>query len=595
MTTISTPAKATTPSAARALGGATVMTIAFVLLSRVLGVIRNMVISYVFGQNETTTIYIRAFAVPDTLYLMMAGGALSAVFIPVFTEYLKKKNEEQAWRVFGQVITLVAVSITAVILLAELLAYPLSRLAAPKFSEAAVQDMVPLTRILLPAQFFFFTGSLIIATLQARERWFFPNLAPVVYNACIILGALLFGAQVGPVAMTWGAVIGAGIGNFLLPLFDLSRSGIRWHFGFQLRDLKPLPPMHPNEDAEAYEQRVGEKSGLRKFIELLLPAMLGLGLSALGFLITGFFLGEGPELTALRNGYDLTQAPIGIFAQASALVLFPTLSRLAAEGNREGLRDELDAGLRRILFLTVPASLLMAVLAEPIITLLYANARFGSLEMEQAAISLRLYSFGTFAWSAQAVVGRGFFALQNTKTPLKITKFMVVLFVSLCLISTLIFHLPFGALAVSMTLVGTVNMLWLLFALRDELPGLDLRNIAIGAGRIVAVAAVASVLAWGISRLFPITLPNVAPVLAIEKRLKEARDTGAPETQIAQLKAERDAQAKPILEQTRPMKLRGAISLLAAGGAGVVTYGLLAFLLRLPELRTIRALFRRKA
>ncbi|GAB4454862.1 MAG: murein biosynthesis integral membrane protein MurJ [Armatimonadaceae bacterium] len=565
------------------------MTIGFVLLSRVLGVVRSMVIARIFGQNEITDIYNRAFAVPDMLYLMMAGGALSTVFIPVFTGYLQNNKDEEAWKTFGRVITLVAVAVAAVILLAELLAYPLCRLAAPKFSEQAVADMVPLTRILLPAQFFFFVGGLIIATLQARERWLIPNAAPVIYNAGIIGGAILLGTKVGPIAMTWGAVAGAAVGNFLLPLWDLSRSGVRWRLAFDWK--------HP---------------GVRQFGILLLPAMLGLGLSQLGFLITGFFVdAEGGEFTALKNGNELTQAPIGIFAQASALVLFPTITRLAAAGDFSGMRDELDGGLRRILFLTIPASLLMAVLAEPIITLLYAGSRFGATEVANAALALRLYSIGTFAWSAQAVVGRGFFAMQDTKTPLTVTKYMLALFTLLCFVSIQMLHLPFGALAFSSSLVGTINVLWLLLLLRERLPGLSLRGIAIATGRIAAIAGLASALTWGISRAFPLSLPDVAPLIQLDQRLTRARQglvlaerTGANSAEadtlrqeVATLQREYEEIGAPMAKrfagEIAPVKWRSLLAVLLAGGLGVLAYGALAWMLRIPELWTVRALFRR--
>ena len=483
------PSPAAPRPVVRAAGRATLLTIAFVLLSRVLGVVRSMVISHVFGQNDSTDIYIRAFALPDMLQLMLAGGALSAVFIPVFTEYLQKGKEEDAWKTFGRIVTLVAISITGIIIVAEILAWPIGRLLAPKFSDEALAQMVPMTRILLPAQWFFFVGGLIIATLQSRDRWLIPGIAPLVYNAGIIVGAVFFGHKIGTVAMTWGALIGAFLGNFLLPLWDLQRSGVRWRLGFHRADFRPLPKRMDGEEDRAYRERIStNQTGVQKFLVLLLPAMLGLGLSQLGFLITGFFLNAKGELTALRNGYELTQAPIGIFAQASALVLFPTLSRLAAAGDKKGLRMELEAGLRRILFLTVPASLLMAVLAEPIITLLYAGIYFGANEVAHAALALRLYSLGTFAWSAQAVVGRGFFAMQDTRTPLRITRWMIVLFALLCFVSVQIFGQGFGALALCMSAVGTLNMLLLLFALRKELRGLDLPVIGLASLHILVVA-----------------------------------------------------------------------------------------------------------
>jgi len=497
---------------------------AFVLLSRVLGVVRSMVLGNVFGQNATTDVYIRAFAVPDMIYLLMAGGALSTVFVPVFTKYVSDDDEDGAWKTLGRIVTLVGLVVAAVILAFEIAAPWLSRLTAPRFSEAALAQMTPMVRILLPAQWFFFVGGLLIATLQARGRFLISSLAPIVYNLGIIVGAVAFGKTVGIEAMTWGALIGAGLGNFLLPLWDLLRSGGRIPVGLDLK--------HP---------------GVKRFLELLLPAMLGLGLSQLGFLITGFFLGEGGALTALRNGYELTQAPIGIFAQASAIVLFPTISLLAAKEDWGPFRQEVHHGIRRILFLTVPASLLMAILAEPIIRTLWP--RFSAQEVADAATALRLYSVGTFAWSAQAVLGRAFFAQQDTKTPLSITKAMIVLFTALCALSTFVFHAGLAGLALSMSVVAVVSMVSFLAALVRKVGDLDVRGMAAAALRIFAASAAGSAAAWLLSGWLGGILPAG--------------------------------------------RLGSLVSVLVAGGGGVAAYVAACVLLRVPELRGIRALFRR--
>jgi putative peptidoglycan lipid II flippase len=525
------------------VGRATLQTIIFVLLSRVLGVVRSIAIAHALGQKEITDIYIRAFTLPDMMYLLLAGGALSSVFLPVYNEFRHAKNDEEgAKRFLGMIVTLVALAAIVVIIIAEVFAYPLGRLVAPKFTDAQLTAMVPLTRILLPAQLFFFVGGIFIATLQARDRWLIPNLAPLIYNLGTIIGALLFAnapIEVRPYAMTWGAVIGAGLGNFLLPLFGVWKAGLRWRPGFDLKD-----------------------PAIRQFGILLLPALLGLGLSQLGFHITGWFLGAEGELTALRNGYELTQAPIGIFAQASALVLFPTLTRLAAEFLRKTeagepadwveYREAIHFGLRRILFLTIPASLLMAVLAEPIIALLFSGPLFGTFEVERAAVALRMYSLGTFAWSAQAVLGRGFFAMQDTKTPLSITKYMVVLLLALCFLSSEVLHLPYYALAVVMSLVGTVNMAWLMVALSKRLGGLNVRGVLTATARIVVAAVISSGIAYGVGAFLT-----------------------------------------PHLNPTGVSKIGSLLLLLTAGGLGVLSYVAASVVLRIPELRTVREMFRR--
>ena len=519
-------------SAAGKAARATGMMIGFVLLSRVLGVVREMVLAALVGQNATTDIYKRAFAVPDMLYLLVAGGALSTVFVPVFVEYWNEKREEDAWRVFGSVMTIVAILAGLLVLFMEFAAPVFTRLLNPRFSDAAIAATVPLTRILLPAQWFFFVGGLMMGTLNARHRFLVPALGPVVYNGGIILGGLLMAPSYrdNPAMITqgmaFGALFGAIAGNFLLPLWDLRRSGSRFLPGFDIR--------HP---------------GVAKVGALMLPALIGLSLSQLNQWITGIFLPEGGEFSALNNAYALTQAPIGIFAQASAIVLFPTISALAAQKAWPGFRVEVSQGIRRILFLTVPASLLMAALAEPIVRLLFQSARFGDREVAMASGALLMYSVGTFAWSAQAVLARGFYAMQDTKTPVVVTTAMVALF---CLLGFVLLRTPLGflGLALATSLVATLNMALFLILLGRRVGGLDVRGMARSAATIALAGLLSAAVAWALVRGLD-----------------------------------------PYLPDTRG---GAAIALLVAGENALLVYVVACWLLRVPELRSVREMFRRK-
>lgn len=517
--------------AGAAMGRATLLMMAFVLLSRVLGVVREMTLSYLVGQNDHTDIFKRAFAVPDMLYLLVAGGALSTVFVPVFAEYWNEKREEDAWRVFGTTMTVVAIAAAVMVLFMEAFPRPFVRLLNPRFSQEAIDATVPLTRILLPAQWFFFVGGLMMGTLNARQRFLIPAVGPVVYTGSIIAAGILVSfwdrsPEAITTAMTVGALIGAGLGNFLLPVLDLHRSKARWVFGFDLR--------HP---------------GVRKVGALMLPALLGLSLSQLNQWITGIFLEEGGKFSALNNAHQLTQAPIGIFAQASAIVLLPTISMLAARKEWPQFRTEVSQGIRRIFFLTIPASLLMAVLAEPIIRLLFTGPKYGDPEVRMAANALLYYSLGTFAWSAQAVLARGFYAMQDTKTPVFITTGMVALFTALCF--ALQGPLDYLGLALATSIVATVNMLLFLAVLRKRVGGLDVRGMAVSALRISVAALLSGAAAWAL--------------LQWAERIIPAADT-------------------------RP---GAAAALVLAGGAALGVYVLACRLLRVPELHGIRAMLRR--
>jgi putative peptidoglycan lipid II flippase len=532
------PAPSSTANSIKQAGKATAMMIGFVLLSRVLGVVRDIVLAQ-FGQNEITTIYRGAFRVPDILYLLVAGGAIAPVFVPVFAEYWHTDRKAEAWKVFSAVTSITAVVALLLVILMEIFAVPFTRLIFPAFSDAGVQKTAYLSRILLPAQWCFFVGGLLMGVLNARKRFLIPAIGPVVYNAGIIAGGLIGvrwyhdRPETGIALMAGGAVVGAVCGNFLLPAWELWRSGGEFHVDFDFR--------HP---------------GVRKIGRLMLPAILGLSLSQLTFWITQSFLGDDWRISALGNAYNLTQAPIGVFAQASAIVLFPTIAMLAAQENWGQFREEVSQGIRRILFLTVPASVLMAVLAEPLIALIFANKRFGPDAVHAAAAALWCYSAATFAWSAQAVLARGFYSIQDTKTPVIITTSMVFLFTGLCFAFRAIFY-SFGmgqfdylALALAASVVASINMVIFLFTLQKKVGGLNLGGIVSSAVRVTISATAGGAAAYFL-------------MMALNRLSHEGR-------------------------------LMNAVILIVAGGAGILVYALSCYLLRVPEMRTIREMFRRK-
>ena len=317
-----------------------------------------------------------------------------------------------------------------------------------------------------------------MGTLNARQRFLVPALGPVIYNVGIVVSGLLFHRQLGIASFAWGAVFGAFAGNFVLPLWDLWRTQARFVFGFDFA--------HP---------------GVRKVGRLMLPSLLGLGLSQLVFWVTPTFLGSDGSISALRNGYNLTQAPIGIFAQATAIVLLPAISILASQKAWPAFRREVSLGIRRVLFLTIPASLLMAALAEPIITTLYLSDKFDISAVHKAANALRLYSLGTFAWSAQAVLARGFYAMQDTKTPVIISTSMMLSFVALCFLATKVFGLGYLGLAAATSLISVLNMLLFLVTLKNRVGGLDVIGIAAAVCKISVASAFASAVALGIMRV----------------------------------------------------------------------------------------------
>jgi putative peptidoglycan lipid II flippase len=185
-------------------------------------------------------------------------------------------------------------------------------------------------------------GGLMMGTLYARKRFLVPGLGPVLYNVGQIAGCVFFGAKYGLAAVAWGAVAGAFCGSILLPLLDMVRGGVRWFPGFDVR--------HP---------------GVQTMGRLMLTAVLGLSLSQLNMWLTTRFLPDDDRLAALGYAYNVTQMPIGVFAQAFAIALLPTISAMAGKQDWSGYRMAISEGLRRVFFLTIPASAILCALAYP--------------------------------------------------------------------------------------------------------------------------------------------------------------------------------------------------------------------------------------
>ena len=397
---------------------ATALMMVTVLLSRILGVARDAIISHYFGQSPQTDAYNAAFTVPDLLFYLLQSGALSSTIVPILTEYRQQGRDKSADKTVSIVASTIFVFIGLLICIMWINARALTVLLNPGFDAYTIGLAVPLTRVLLPAQLFFFLGGLMMGVLYSRKQFLIPALGPVIYNTGIIIGGVflrpVFARLLGPdraiEGLVWGAIGGAFLGNFLLPYISVLRLGVK---------LRPsLDVTHPSA---------------MKVWRMLLPIGLGVSLPNIDQMVNKAFasyLGHG-DTTAIMNAYRLMLLPIGIFAQAMALAIFPTLSSQAAEKNLAAMRKTMNQSLRNILFLTVPASALVFLLAEPIITFLYQGGKFTYANTLVTAPALRALSIGIFAWSCQSLLTRGFYALQNSKIPVISGAIVSVLFVGM--------------------------------------------------------------------------------------------------------------------------------------------------------------------
>lgn len=425
-----------------------------ILLSRCLGLVREMIIAHQFGQGGAVSAYTAAFNLPDLLYFFLSSGALSSAFIPVFTQYFQSGKQKEAWQIFSIIGSLMGIVLTLIVVLAEIYCKPLvCAFAVPGFA-AKNPDLVPLTvlltRIILPCQVCFFMGGLMMGTLEARQNFKAAAASPVIYNLGIIFGAIVIGKWTGITGLATGTLIGAFAGNICYTFYLLKKEGFEYHFSLNLK--------HP---------------GVIKVGLLALPVIFGLSLPQIDVIINKWFASWISEAApaALNYANRVMQLPLGIFAQAAGTAILPTLSALAAKKAYGDMRSALSYGVRTVMIENIPSTIFMIIMADPIIRVIYMSNKFTSGDVPVTAIALIFYSLGIFAWAGQSIVARGFFALQDTVTPIIVGTISTVIFIPFNIIFMRI--MGHSGLALSTTIAVTIHFFILTFLLKRKMGGIN--------------------------------------------------------------------------------------------------------------------------
>lgn len=376
-----------------------------VLLSRFMGLIRDKAISYFFGAGEESDLYFAAFVVPDFLNYLLAGAYFSITLIPLLAAYFDE-DEEDGWRFFSAVFTWIAIIICLLTGLGMLLAPELARLAAPGLAQQAGARLAFFLRIILPAQICFLLGSCLSAVLYLRRQFTVPALTPLIYNLLIIVGGILLRDQ-GIVGFCWGVLAGAFLGNLLLPYVAVRKGG-GLRLGFCL--------YHP---------------GLKRFVLLALPLMLGQSIVVLDEQLVRVFgsLAAVGAISWLSYARRIMLVPVGVVAQAAGVASFPFLAELFAKNDLQQFHKTLNSALKGVMVLLIPLSVWMIIVAEPTITLIFQQGHFTVTDTRETSLLLQVLLVVVFCWGFQQVLGRGFYARQDTLTPAIIGT--IVFFVSI--------------------------------------------------------------------------------------------------------------------------------------------------------------------
>jgi len=451
------------------------------ILSRLLGLGRQMVIGALFGTSGELDAYLAANRVTETVFLVVAGGALGSAFIPTFAEHLAKEDHAGAWELASAVINLALIVMTVVVGLIALFAAPLVRtVIAPGFDLALQRLTVRLLRIMLITPIIFGVSGIVMGALNAYEHFLLPALAPSIYNLSIIGGAAILGPRLGVLGMAIGVVIGSAL-HLLVQVPQLFRYGAHYVPALGLRN-----------------------PSVREVGRLMAPRVLGTAVAQLNLVINNRFatgMGEG-ALSAIGFAWMLMLLPQGVFAQAVGTAAFPTFAKQAGRGEYEKLQQALSATLRGIIFLSIPATVGLIMVGKPVVSLLFERGAFEAASTDAVAWALAFFALGLLGHAGLEIVARAFYALHDTFTPVWVGGLAMALNVALSLILPPIFASaqlqPFGGLALANSIATLLEFGLLLLLIRQRMKGIEERRMAKAFVRsgLAALAMGLTLLGW---------------------------------------------------------------------------------------------------
>jgi putative peptidoglycan lipid II flippase len=456
----------------------------FTLLSRITGLLRDVVIGFLFGAQGAADAYFVAFRIPNLLRRLTAEGALTVAFVPVFTNYMAKEGKAEAVKVTQIVFSFMAIFLGFITLLGIVFARPLTQFFAPGFLQEPekFQMAVSLTRWMFPYIFFVSLVALAMGILNALRHFMAPAMSPVLFNLCNIACAIIFYPLLAePVlGLAFGVLIG-GAAQLLFQVPYLLKHGIHLRFNFNFK--------HP---------------GLGRLLYLMGPAAFGAAVYQINVLVStvlASFLPSG-SVSYLYYADRFLEFPVGIFAIALGTAALPSFSMLVVTGNVAELRATLAYALRMVNFICLPATAGLAVLAVPLFAIFFQRGAFDANATVNSAQALIFFSFGLWSISGTKLVGPVFYAMEDTKTPVLVgfVAFLINFVASLALMGDInvdansagfvtrtiamtigrigLIPLGHGGLALATSISSICNFFILLFILHRRLEGIPLQEVA---------------------------------------------------------------------------------------------------------------------
>jgi putative peptidoglycan lipid II flippase len=479
------------PSAPRLARSAGLIGIA-TMTSRVLGLVRDQVMAYLFGAGNAVDAYNVAFRIPNLVRDLFAEGAMSAAFVPTFTRAITNDGREAGWRLARNVITTLLVATTLFVVGASIFTRPLVTAFAEDYSRVPgkLELTMQLTRLMLPFLVSVAVAAVFMGMLNSLNRFFIPALSPAMFNVgsivcAVALVPLMPRVGMPPIAaMAFGVLLG-GVGQLVIQWPSLRREGFHYRPLLDLRD-----------------------PGLRQVLLLMGPGTIGLAATQFNvFVNTVLATGEGTGAVSWLNyAFRLMYLPLGLFGVSIATASMPAIARHAAKDDLRGMRHEVANGLAMMLMLNVPATVGLLVLARPIVAMLFERGRFSAHDTDATAAALMCYAIGLVGYSAVKMASPTFYALHESRKPVMVSAASVLLNAALNV--ALVHRFGYLGLAVGTSITAILNSSVLLELLRRRLGGLEGGRLLGVLLRTLVASGVMGVAAWVTERAMETWLPG---------------------------------------------------------------------------------------
>ena len=383
------------PSHNHTATSATILIALSTLLSRVIGLVRDEYIAYRFGAGHNTDAYNVAFYLPEWINYLLVGGAASITFITILDRYRATGDEAEGERALSIILNTMVMVLGAAVILAEIFT-PLFTSIYFKPDSPEGQLCTRITRIVLPGQLFFFAGGVLASVLLVRKQFTLQAIAPLLYNIGIICGGLLLASRMGIASLGVGALAGAIAGPFLINAYGAHRAGLRYH---RILDLN-----HP---------------GLREWVRLSLPLMLGVTIITLDNQILGYFAKHGAgDISRLNYAKRLFTAPMAIIGQAAGAASLPFFASLFGRKQFASFASAVNRSVSRLIAFSLLGSAVMIAIARPAVDIIFRRGSFNATDAIATADYFAIFAISLALWTAQAIYARAFYAAGETFAPM---------------------------------------------------------------------------------------------------------------------------------------------------------------------------------